>query len=122
MKATVQDLQFELMKRASFNSFDGEMVVNDLKKHPELWDGVVMSRGAYNSSINLICLRDIKDNLWNVDTVFILCKEDNVDKMVGICKMWDADEVDVLDIKESQDMLGSWSRDDEKRIIKVWWD
>lgn len=62
---TIQDLHFELMRRASFNDFDGESVVNTLKEHRDLWKGAIMDRD------NLIPLRDIPSNYWNVDTLYL---------------------------------------------------
>jgi hypothetical protein len=80
---TIQDIQFQLMEEASFNGFDGKQVVRDLKAHPELWEGVVMDRAGYpdrdsagfGGCICLIKLRDISENYWNVDTVYILAKK-----------------------------------------------
>ena len=60
----VQALQFELMKAASFNSFDGEAIVKSLLAHRELWTAAVMTRFR-----DIIYLRDMPDNLWNVDTL-----------------------------------------------------
>lgn len=44
---TIQDLNFELMKRATFNHFNGEEVVKSLEEHKDLWRGAVMTRGSY---------------------------------------------------------------------------
>ena len=60
----VQKLQFELMKIATFNSFDGKEVVKDLEDNQDLWTGAIMKRN------DLIPLRDIHDNYWNVDTLY----------------------------------------------------
>ena len=73
-----QKLVFELMKKATFNEFDGKKVVKDLIENRDLWRAVVMDRegySPYNESllvIDLIKLRDLEADVYNVDTVFIL--------------------------------------------------
>lgn len=121
---TVQELQFELMKRASFNGFSGEQVVKDLKKNKGLWKGAFMFMLPAYEPINLIPLRDIEDNEWNVDTLFINTNKKNLTELLRIVSTWNADEVEVEKGKKACDFLGSWSKEMEEntRIIKVWWD
>lgn len=113
----VQDLNFELMELASFNSFDGKAVVADLKKHQELWHGAVMGRFVYSQ---LIALRDISGGDWNVDTLMILSSGKNDGELELLAKSWEADEVDWLSDEEADRLLGSspsWSK-----VLRVWWD
>ena len=44
MSLTPQQLQFELMRLASFNNFDGDQVVDDLQANPALWEDAMMGR------------------------------------------------------------------------------
>lgn len=81
MPKTVQEIQFELIKRASFNNFNGKQIVKDLQKNKKLWKGVIMAREAYSKPINLINLRDIQKNTWNVDTLYILSNKKNDRKL-----------------------------------------
>ena len=113
-KATIQELHLELIRRASFNNFDGERVVEDLLADKGLWQGVVMDRGAYGKDIDLIKLRDIPDNYWNVDTLFILAAEGKEEELMDLAKSWDADEVNWM-IKPS---LGGG----DGKVLSVWWD
>jgi hypothetical protein len=115
---TPQELQFELMKQASFNSFTGEQVVKDLLDHKDLWKGAVMD------SRDLIKLRDI-DRYWSVDTLYITPKPGKEIELEELAKTWQADEVDYLGAEESCKKLGFWSsdsRNNEKQILRVWWD
>ena len=76
-EATAQDIQLELIRRHQYNAFDGEKVAAKLWEHRDLWDAVMMDRLAISSpgrlpSMGLIKLRDLPDNLWNVDTLYSL--------------------------------------------------
>jgi hypothetical protein len=43
-QATVQDIQLELIRRTTFNTFDGERVCEILKRHRNLWRAVLFDR------------------------------------------------------------------------------
>ena len=113
----VQELQFELMKLASFNEFDGDMVVEDLKAHSDLWKGVIMDREGYvekphcvSLTLDFIKLRDIEDDYWNIDTIFIKPVEGKEKQLEAIAKKWGADEVDWIE------------KTDAGKVLRVWFD
>ena len=113
----VQELQFELMKIASFNEFDGHKVVEDLKRNKHLWDGVIMDR------FDLIKLRDIKYNCWNVDTLYILTDNERVNDLKSLARDWNADSIDLISGMQAQDLMGYYDKEDKDPVIlKVWWD
>ena len=127
-----QELQFELMKLATFNEFDGEQVVKALKGNPELWTGALMTRGSYarpdsegySDVTDLISLRDLPD-YWNVDTLFITPKAGKLDELEALAKTWNADEVDWYGGEQACQMIGSYSpegRANLKQILRIWWD
>jgi hypothetical protein len=78
--ATVQDIQLELIRRSGFNDFDGEQVCALLARHRALWAAVLFDRPGvpnYREPTRLLAgglikLRDLPDNIWNVDTLFVL--------------------------------------------------
>jgi hypothetical protein len=78
--ATVQEIQLELIRRTSFNDFNGERVCELLERHRERWRAVLLDRpGVPNYAEparlligGLIKLRDLEDNIWNADTLFVL--------------------------------------------------
>lgn len=78
--ATVQDIQLELIRRTKFNDFDGERICELLNQHRYLWRAVLLDRpGVPNYAEptrlltgGLIKLRDLEDNIWNADTLFVL--------------------------------------------------
>lgn len=114
----VQELQFELMREASFNSFDGDHVTASLKDNPTLWRAAVMTRLD-----DLIYLRDIPDGHWNIDTLYILPAPGKEDQLRKLANDWGADEVDWIGAKEGSKLLGSSvPRNSERVILQVWWD
>ncbi len=133
----IQKLEFELMKEATFNDFDGEKVVKDLEANEDLWKGAVMDRAGYvcksdipgdspfamAASIDLIKLRDIGSGGWNVDTLFILPQPGKEHKLFELASNWSADEVDWIEGKEAQHMIGSCGPSyNDLKILRVWWD
>ena len=78
--ASVQDIQLELLRRTAFNALDGGQVYVSLLKHRHLWLAVLLDRlGVPNYAeprrlltAGLIKLRDLSDNVWNADTLFVL--------------------------------------------------
>ena len=78
--ASVQDLQLELLRRTRFNALDGERVCASLLKHRHLWLAALLERPGVPDytqpgrllMAGLIKLRDLPDNLWNADTLYLL--------------------------------------------------
>ena len=125
MKNKVQKLQLKLIERASFNNFEGKKVVADLIEHKDLWRGVVMDRAGYSfreqpsgEVIDLIKLRDIEDDYWNVDTLYILTSGKDDTKLVSLAKSWGADEIDWYDEEKSSDLMGGG----DGKILRIWFD
>jgi hypothetical protein len=121
----IQELQLELMKLASFNSFDGNEVVKDLLKHQDLWKGCIIdragySRAAYQGCIDLIKLRDIEDGIWNVDTIYILTSGVDDKKLEKLAKKWNADEIDFLSDEDAGRSLGEGPTN--HKVLRIWWD
>lgn len=130
--ASPQDLQFTLMRLATFNEFNGDAVADLLVEHSDLWEGWILDRSAYGAEyerrkleegplppgklpvepIDLIRLRDIGAGYWNVDTLFILPrkgKEKDLELLAR--KEFYADEIDWVD-----------GQDCGRPVLRVWWD
>ena len=114
-RKTIQDIQLDLIERASFNLFDGEQVRRDLMEHKDLWKGVII--GRFENSL-LIPLRDIADNYWNVDTLMILPHPGKENELVELAEGWGADDVDLLTGNNIEMMYGGM----ENTVLRVWWD
>jgi len=130
--ATVQEIQLELIRRASFNEFDGPKVVESLQRHRDKWRAVWMTRfGVHHEehpdwypAMSLIPLRDLAGNHWNVDTLVVLTEDiERARELAAVAEAedWRADDVHVEEHeKEISSALGrsptrSW-------ILSVWWD
>lgn len=116
----IQEIQLKLIRLSSFNSFDGDKVADSLIANKHLWEGAIITRLN-----DLICLRDIKDDCWNVDTLYVLPVKGCEDELESLTENWDADEVEWIGGKRASDMLGFWSSDLENNsriILSVWWD
>jgi hypothetical protein len=112
----IQSLQFDLMRRSTFNDFDGPRVVRDLLAHRSLWCGAVMDRLGPDA---LIKLRDIGMNYWNVDTLYVLSSGKNDAALAALAHRWHADEVVWVGGADASALLGTSER---HRILEVWWD
>lgn len=110
----IQELNFKLIEKTNFNSFNGKRIVELLKQHNDLWEAVIVDR--LNS---LIKLRDMKSGYWNVDTLFILstgniCKDN---QLRNLLKELNADEVNI--VRNASELLGEYPT--KKRILTAWW-
>ena len=115
-EATVQEIQLELIRRHQHNYFEGEEVAEDLMAHREWWEAVLM-----DTSAGLVKLRDLGDNLWNVDTLYILAtSEPNARRLAELGERWSADSVVVYDEEETNSELGGGI--EEQRLVTMWWD
>ena len=121
----IQELNLELIEKASFNNFDGKLVVSELRKNRSLWTAVVMDREYYESAAkdggcNLIKLRDLPDDMWNVDTVFILSSGKDDKLLMAVAKGWSADEISWIEGEKAGKLLGSFPA--KQKILRAWWD
>jgi hypothetical protein len=115
----VQEHLLWLMEHASFNAYDGERVVTDLREHLDLWEAALMDRIDH---LPLLKLRDVPDDYWNVETLCILTTKDRVDDLLRIVDTWGADEVSIfVDANEVWNKLGGILFPDAA-IIEAWWD
>ena len=107
---TTQMMIFDLIKRASFNGFDGEHTVNYLIKNKDKWIGVMPEVEDY-------ALRDISEDSFHIDTLLVKCKDEETAKAFVplLKKNCSPDEISIE--VDTQD-YGLKS----KRIIRMWWD
>ena len=125
--ATVQEIQLELIRRSSFNYFDGERVTATLLRHRNLWQAVMLDRSSPVRQIlptpGLIKLRDLDQDIWNADTLYVLAADsDSAAKLVDIAKQdrWGG-ETYVHDDRQKVDMaLGG--AEPGQVVVTVWWD
>ncbi len=127
-EATAQDIQLELIRRSQYNAFDGERVAAALLEHTGLWEAVLMDRIAISNpgklpSAGLIKLRDLPDNEWNVDTLYILARDRESAKTLA--QIFNMEEwggmVSVHDDPRDVDSALGGSLGEEA-VVVIWWD
>jgi hypothetical protein len=127
-EATAQEIQLELMRRWQYNAFDGERVTASLLKHSALWQAVMMDRFCFSKpgklpSIGLIKLRDLPDNIWNVDTLYVLtASAENAHRLAAIIEAEDWGGMALVhdDEEDVQSALGGG--EPGQAVVSVWWD
>jgi hypothetical protein len=128
---SVEDIQLELLRRAQWNALDGERVLASLLAHRGLWLAALLDRpGLPNYAepthllmSGLIKLRDLPDNFWNADTLFLLTPtRDKARELARIIKEedWGGEVWVCEDQQEIDRALGTGC--DEYGIVTVWWD
>jgi hypothetical protein len=129
--ASVQDIQLELLRRPQLNALDGERVVASLLRHRSLWLATFLdSPGLANYAkpthlltSGLIKLRDLPDNFWNADTLFVLT--DTHEKARELARIIEEEDwggmVQVFEDQEEIDRALGTGRD-EYGLLTVWWD
>lgn len=127
-EASVQEIQLELIRRRRFNQFDGPKIVASLRRYRGLWRAVLMDRLGFvtengQNHWELIKLRDLSGNRWNVDDLYILTdtlEQARELQRIAEAEAWEADNVEVMeDRDERARALGT---SDPGYIISFWWD
>lgn len=122
--ATVQELHLELMRRTQHNNFDGEQVLADLLAQRANWRAVLFDAyGLVGGSFigNLVKLRDLADDIYNVDTLYILAVDESAaQRLAAFAEPWLADSVEVYSQEETDGLLGGC--DDDLCLVTMWWD
>ena len=129
--ASVQDIQLELLRRTSFNALDGERVSASLLKHRNLWLAALLDRpGVPNYAepghlltSGLIKLRNVPDNFWNADELFILTPtRQAANQLARIVEKEDwGGQVEVYKDQAEIDRAVGTGRQ-ERGLLSVWWD
>jgi hypothetical protein len=131
-EATVQEIQLELIRRTKFNAFDGEQIYASLMKHRTHWQAVLLDRpGVANYqkpgrllTAGLIKLRDLDDNIWNADQLFILtAKREQAMQLARIIEEedWGGEKPIVYHNQEEIDSTLGVGRE-EYGLLSIWWD
>jgi hypothetical protein len=130
-EASVQDIQLELLRRTRFNALDGERVCAGLLRHRHLWRAALLDRpGVPNYAepgrllaAGLIKLRDLPDNLWNVDTLFLLTPtRQEAQQLARIAEEedWGGEVHTHDDLAETDRALGTGRQ--QYGLVSIWWD
>lgn len=124
--ATVQEIQLELIRRARPGDLPGERIIADLAAHPDLWEAVMIDSFCFSNpgklpTIGLIKLRDLPENFWNADSLYLLTPDlKAAHALLPIVEKWGGMALLHDDLDDVQRALGGTGRD--QAVISVWWD
>ncbi len=117
-EATVQEIQLELIRRSQHNAFDGEQVFQGLLEHRDWWEAVLLDN---HPVMQLIKLRDLPENIWNTDTLYVLAtNEQNARRLAEMGEEWAAEAV-TYSRDETEHKLGTGGLE-HQRLVTFWWD
>jgi hypothetical protein len=128
-ETTVQEIQLELLRRTEIEALNGQKIHDSLLKHRALWTAVMLDRfvldnGRKLPSLGLMKLRNLPDDYWNADTLYILTPDIASARRLaeiaeeehwgGLVRVHD-------DSHEVCMALGSF-RDEKQAVVSIWWD
>ncbi len=120
MKAKINKLQliqFELMEHVSLEGFDARRIINDLITHRDLWEAVIMMP---DPNWSLLHLRDLSENKWNVDCLYIYASGEDLGPLNDLVIPWMAKELLWLDAHEQMHMMRV-PEELPKRVLRLFW-
>ena len=117
MTSLIQELQFQLLKQVKHNRMDGQRIVEDLLAHRHLWESVLPGRFYYQ---DLVHLRDLSTDVWNVDSLAIYSTRRNNRKLEEIVDGWLPDSIDWISEEDASDLLGMEA--EFEQLLFIWWD
>lgn len=113
----LQIIQFELMKHVNLKGFDSKRVVADLLTHRALWEAVIMMP---DPTWGLLPLRDLGENKWNVDCLYIYSSGDETKPLTELAQSWHPIELMWLD-EEAQSDLMRVPEQLPQRVLRLFW-
>lgn len=115
----VQKFQLEVIARTNFNLCDGKRIAELLKETRRMWRAAMMP-------LNLISLRDMEENRWHADTLYIYVEDGYQFQLEELVReQFKADEVHWIGGSSAVDILGVSGEGIEEMtevILSVWWD
>ena len=102
-----QEIMLDLIESISFNRYYGETIVKFLKDNYSIWTSVIPG------GITGLILRDLPENVFHADSIFIMPSEGNYDE----CKKIILANKGLLHYDEFHD-----SKDYGINYIELWWD
>jgi hypothetical protein len=112
----IQAIQLDLLRRSSFNNLNGPQVVRDLLSHRDLWCAALIDRLGGDA---LIKLRDLDENYWNVDTLYVLSSRADDPALARLAGRWHADARTWVGGAAASQLLGTSG---SARVLEIWWD
>ena len=130
-EASVQEIQLELLRRTQFNAMDGSRVVDGLRRHRDLWEAALLDRPGLVDytrprrllTMGLLKLRDLAENYWNADTLFVLTPSpESATTLMQVAEReeWGGMARTIEDCDEIERAV--CTDGDKKGLLVIWWD
>lgn len=114
-----QKFQLEVIARTNFNFCDGRRIAELLKENRKMWCAALMP-------LNLISLRDMEEDCWHADTLYIYAEDGYQHSMEELVReQFNADEVHWIGSSSAVDIMGASGEGFEEKsqvVLSVWWD
>ena len=114
-----QKFQLDVIARTNFNFCEGRKVAELLKENRRMWRAALMP-------LSLISLRDLEENSWHADTLYLYAEEGwqhSLEELVR--EQFNADEVHWIGGSSAADYLSVSDpelKTKSKVVLSVWWD
>ena len=114
-----QKYQLDVIAQTNFNFCNGKKVAELLKENRLMWRATLMP-------LNLISLRDMEENCWHADTLYLYAEDGwqhSLEELVR--EQFEADEIYWIGGSAAVDYLGTSDPELMKKsnvILSVWWD
>lgn len=106
---STQEIQFELLKTSPSFKDKADDIISTLIANLELWDSMIVD------SNNLTKLVNVKDGIWDADTIYLLTHSDTT-KVEAMIESWNPNAWEWV-IKDD-DFLKSV--DVDGMVVKIW--
>ena len=114
-----QKFQLEIIARTNFNLCNGKLVAKLLRENRRMWRAALLP-------LNLISLRDLDEDFWHADTLYIYAEEGfehALEELVN--EQFKADEVYWIGGSGAVDIMGASGEGFEEKsqvVLSAWWD
>lgn len=128
-EATVQEIHLELFRRSVALESRREEFLQILLENRHLWRGAIMDKlgvnegGFWLQPCSMIKLRDIDQNFWNADTLFVLC--DTASAAEELARKLPMERFGgLVNIEQDRRILDRalGGRSEGQVVLRFWWD
>src|SRR6266508_4910666 len=106
-----QKIQLDIIAHTNFNFFEGKKISELLKENHRMWRAVLMP-------LDLISLRDMEDDTWHADTVYIYPEDGYQSQLEELVReQFNADEIEWIGGSSAMDMMGMTEVENKSDVI-----
>ncbi|MEW5830510.1 MAG: hypothetical protein AB1846_16595 [Chloroflexota bacterium] len=114
-----QEYQLDVIARTNFNLCEGRRIAELLKENRRMWRAALMP-------LDLISLRELDDDCWHADTLYLYVEEGYQFKLEELVReQFKADEVHWIGGHHAAEIMGAYGKgfeDKSQVVLSVWWD